>query len=138
MLENAITMYSTSKYVSEFFTSNFKCLEFENDGWIVFIQTSIISWYCYSPFYKFKNNRNLEEGVHNILCFSEYYCTLYTRYPKKFFRDLPRSSVLVCSDEIKFKTFFAFVVLDTIAWLNRLGSSKFHFIYLFFVHENPP
>ena len=64
--------------------------------------------------------------------------SIYYRYPKNFFRDLLRSSVLVCSDEIKFKIFFAFVVLDTIAWLNRLGSSKFYFIYLFFVPENPP
>ena len=57
---------------------------------------------------------------------------LFFRYSKNFFRDLLRSSVLVCSDEIKLKIFFAFVVLDTIAWLNRLGPSKFNFIYLFF------
>ena len=51
---------------------------------------------------------------------------VYIRYPKKIFTDLLRSSVLVCLNKIEFKIFFAFMVLDAIAWLNRLGSSNFY------------
>ena len=56
-----------------------------------------------------------------------------SRYSKKNLWNLPRSSVLVCLDKIKFKIFFAFVVLDYMAWLNRLGTSNFYFIYHFFL-----
>ena len=45
--------------------------------------------------------------------------TIDPRYPKRFFRGFPRLSVLRYKDKIKFKIFFAFVVLDTVAWFNR-------------------
>ena len=36
-------------------------------------------------------------------------------------RCLPQVSVLRYEDKIKFKSFFAFVVKDFMAWFNRLG-----------------
>ena len=39
-------------------------------------------------------------------------------------RCLPQLSVLRYEDKIKFKSFFAFVVLVFLAWFNRLGLSK--------------
>ena len=63
---------------------------------------------------------------------------MHCRYSKKIFRSFPRLSVLRYKDKIEFKIFFAFVALYSIAWFNRLGSSNFYFIYLFFVLLNPP
>ena len=39
---------------------------------------------------------------------------------------------------MKFRSFSVFLVLDFIAWFNRLGRSKNYFIYLFFVYLDPP
>ena len=40
--------------------------------------------------------------------------------------------------QIKFRDFFAFVILNFIAWFSCLGCSKFDSIYLFIVSINPP
>ena len=89
-------------------------------------------------FHAFKNTLWFKTTTWGRLYIHSWVFSMYNRYPKNFFRDLLRSSVLVCLDKIKFRIFFAFVILDYMAWLNRLGPSNFYFIDLFFVPLNPP
>ena len=59
--------------------------------------------------------------VHVYCLYSGQTATAYIRNRILTKRCLPEVSVLRYEDKIKFKSFFAFVVMDFTAWFNRLG-----------------